>query len=145
MIDRKWQEISNWSFTEAINNPLYIYAIGLFLLLCLILYFIRRLKKELINIFADDNGNVQITHNALHELVGKSCEEIAGVFVPSTSIFTKRGSVRLSVRIRIKKDCNIKEIRSKLQNSIEKTMVQNLSFNNFEGCDIVIKGFQQDN
>jgi hypothetical protein len=80
MIDRKLQEISNWSFTEAINNPLYFYAIGVFLLLCLILYFIRRLKKDLINIFADDNGNVQITHNALHELVGKSCEEIPGVF-----------------------------------------------------------------
>jgi len=90
MIERKWQEISNWSFTEAINNPLYFYAIGVFLLLCLILYFIRRLKKELINIFADDNGNVQITHNALHELVGKSCEEIPGVFVPSTSILTKK-------------------------------------------------------
>ena len=145
MIDINWQEISNWSFTEAINNPLYFYAIGVFLLLFLILFSILRLKKELISIFADDNGNVQITHKALHELVGKSCEEIPGVFAPSTSIFTKRGSVRLSVRIRIKKDCNIKEIRSKLQDSIEKTMIQDLNFNNFEGCDIVIKGFQQDN
>ena len=144
MIDRKLQEIFNWSFSEAINNPLYLYAIGLFFLLCLILYIIRRLKKDLINIFDDDNGNVQITHYALHELVGKTCEEIPGVFVPSTTIFTKRGTVRLSVRIRIKQDCNIKEIRSKIQDSIEKTMVQNLSFNNFQGCDVIIKGFQKD-
>mgnify|MGYP003969446737 CR=1 FL=1 len=144
MIDRKLQEISNWSFSEAINNPLYLYAIGLFFLLCLILYIIRRLKKDLINIFEDDNGNVQITQDALHELVGKTCEEIPGVFVPSTTIFTKRGTVRLSVRIRIKQDCNIKEIRSKIQDSIEKTMVQNLSFNNFQGCDVIIKGFQKD-
>jgi len=144
MIDRKLQEIFNWSFSEAINNPLYLYAIGLFFLLCLILYIIRRLKKDLINIFEDDNGNVQITHDALHELVGKTCEEIPGVFVPSTTIFTKRGTVRLSVRIRIKQDCNIKEIRSKIQDSIEKTMVQNLSFNNFQGCDVIIKGFQKD-
>jgi len=144
MIDRKLQEIFNWSFSEAINNPQYLYAIGLFFLLCLILYIIRRLKKDLINIFEDDNGNVQITHDALHELVGKTCEEIPGVFVPSTTIFTKRGTVRLSVRIRIKQDCNIKEIRSKIQDSIEKTMVQNLSFNNFQGCDVIIKGFQKD-
>lgn len=144
MIDRKLQEIFNWSFSEAINNPLYLYAIGLFFLLCLILYIIRRLKKDLINIFEDDNGNVQITHDALHELAGKTCEEIPGVFVPSTTIFTKRGTVRLSVRIRIKQDCNIKEIRSKIQDSIEKTMVQNLSFNNFQGCDVIIKGFQKD-
>jgi uncharacterized alkaline shock family protein YloU len=144
MIDRKLQEIFNWSFSEAINNPLYLYAIGLFFLLCLILYIIRRLKKDLINIFEDDNGNVQITQDALHELVGKTCEEIPGVFVPSTTIFTKRGTVRLSVRIRIKQDCNIKEIRSKIQDSIEKTMVQNLSFNNFQGCDVIIKGFQKD-
>ena len=144
MIDRKLQEIFNWSFSEAINNPLYLYAIGLFFLPCLILYIIRRLKKDLINIFEDDNGNVQITQDALHELVGKTCEEIPGVFVPSTTIFTKRGTVRLSVRIRIKQDCNIKEIRSKIQDSIEKTMVQNLSFNNFQGCDVIIKGFQKD-
>lgn len=144
MIDRKLQEIFNWSFSEAINNPLYLYAIGLFFLLCLILYIIRRLKKDLINIFEDDNGNVQITQDALHELVGKTCEEIPGVFVPSTTIFTKRGTIRLSVRIRIKQDCNIKEIRSKIQDSIEKTMVQNLSFNNFQGCDVIIKGFQKD-
>jgi len=145
MFDIKWQGFSNWSFSEAINNPLYQYAVGLFLLLCLILYFVRKLRKELINIFSDDDGKVQITHNALHELVGKACDGISGVFSPSTTISIKRGCVRLNVRIRIKQDCDIKEIRSNLKDTIEKTMVQNLSFNNFQGCDIIIKGFQSDN
>ena len=145
MFDIKWQGFSNWSFSEAINNPLYQYAVELFLLLCLILYFVRKLRKELINIFSDDDGKVQITHNALHELVGKACDGISGVFSPSTTISIKRGCVRLNVRIRIKQDCDIKEIRSNLKDTIEKTMVQNLSFNNFQGCDIIIKGFQSDN
>ena len=145
MLERKWQEISNWSLSEAIINPLYLYAVGLFIVLCLFLYFVRKLKKELVIIFSDDDGKVQITHNALHELVGKTCDEISGVFSPSTSISIKRGCVRLNVRIRIKQDCDIKEIRSNLKDTIEKTMVQNLNFNNFQGCDIIIKGFQSDN
>ena len=103
---------------------------------------IRKLRKELIPVFADEEGNVQITPHALHELVKKSCEDIPGIFSPSTSINRKGKNFRLDIRIRIKQDCNIKNTRKVLRDRIEAVMIENLSFTNFEGLDIVIKGFQ---
>jgi uncharacterized alkaline shock family protein YloU len=105
-------------------------------------YILRKLRKELIEVFADEVGNVQITPNALHELVKKSSDEIEGLFCPSTEIKKKGNTFRLNIKIRIKKDCDIKEVRKSLKNKIESTMVENLGFTNFQGLDIIIKGFQ---
>lgn len=141
MLEVVWDSFQRLTFTEAIQKPIYWYAILLlfFLLLCLLT--LRKLRKELIEVFADEVGNVQITPNALHELVKKSSDEINGVFCPSTEIKRKGKIFRLNIKIRIKKDCDIKVTRKNLQNKIESTMVENLGFTNFQGLDIIIKGF----
>ena len=137
-----WHSFLSWSFSDAIEEPIYWYAIILLLILCSLLILVGKLRKELIPVFADEEGNVQITPHALHELVRKTCEEIPGIFAPATAIKRKGNIIRLNISIRIKQDCNIKETRLSLKNKIETIMVENLSFTNFEGLDIVIKGFQ---
>ena len=106
------------------------------------LFLLRKLRTELIHVFSDGEGNVQITPNALHELVRKSCDGIPGIFSPATTIIRKGRNFRLNVRIHIRQDCNIKETRLTLQRKIESIMIDNLSFTNFDGTDVVIKGFQ---
>ena len=141
MLEIIWDNFQRLTFTEAIQKPIYWYGMALLLFLCLCLYILRKLRKELIEVFSDEVGNVQITPNALHELVKKSSDEINGVFCPSTEIKKKGKSLRLKIKIRIKKDCDVKEIRKSLQDKIESTMVENLGFTNFQGLDIIIKGF----
>ena len=141
MLEINWDNFQRLTFTEAIQKPIYWYGMALLLFLCLCLYILRKLRKELIEVFTDEVGNVQITPNALHELVKKSSDEINGVFCPSTEIKKKGKSFRLNIKIRIKKDCDVKEIRKSLQDKIESTMVENLGFTNFQGLDIIIKGF----
>ena len=131
-----------WNFSEAINHPAYFYAILLLILLCFFLFLLRKLRTELIHVFSDEDGNVQITPNALHELVRKSCDGIPGILSPATSIVRKGRNFRLNIRIHIRQDCNIKETRLTLQKKIESIMIDNLSFTNFDGTDVVIKGFQ---
>lgn len=142
MLEVVWDSFQRLTFTEAIQKPIYWYAILLLFFLLLCLFTLRKLRKELIEVFADEVGNVQITPNALHELVKKSSDEINGVFCPSTEIKRKGKIFRLNIKIRIKKDCDIKETRKNLQNKIESTMVENLGFTNFQGLDIIIKGFR---
>ena len=139
-----WKNFTNLTFYEAIEYPFYWYAILLVLILFVLLIAFRRFRRELIEVFHDEDGQVKITPNALHELVKKSCEGISGVFSPSTTIQRKRNSIRLNIRIRVKQNCNIKEIRSTLQNNIEKILIENLCFTNFEGVDVIIKGFQEE-
>ena len=141
MLEIIWDNFLRLTFTEVIQKPIYWYGMALLLFLCLCLYILRKLRKELIEVFSDEVGNVQITPNALHELVKKSSDEINGVFCPSTEIKKKGKSLRLKIKIRIKKDCDVKEIRKSLQDKIESTMVENLGFTNFQGLDIIIKGF----
>ena len=132
----------NLSFQEAIRQPVYWYALILLLFLFLVLWSIRKLRNDLVPVFHDDEGGVQITTQALQELVKKSCQGIEGIDAPTTKIKMNRGAIRLYVRLSVNPQGDIKEIRSSLRNKIEKIMVENLNFANFGGVDIVIKGFQ---
>ena len=142
MFEVDWHSLLSWNFSDAMDEPIYWYAIILLLFLCSLLIVIKKFRKELIQVFADEEGHVHITPHALHELVTKTCGEIPGIFVPTTTIKRKGDNFRLNISIRIKQDCNIKETRQTLRNKIETIMVENLSFTNFDGLDIVIKGFQ---
>ena len=132
----------NLSFQEAIQQPVYWYALILLLFLFLVLWSIRKLRNDLVPVFHDDEGGVQITTQALQELVKKSCQGIEGIDAPTTKIKMNRGAIRLYVRLSVNPQGDIKEIRSSLRNKIEKIMVENLNLANFGGVDIVIKGFQ---
>ena len=141
----KLHQVTNWTIHQAINDKFYQYALSFFILISIVLFLVRKFKQELIKVFSDEQGDVQITQNALHELARKSCETIPDIFSPTTTISRKGGKLRLLVRIRIKKDCDIKHVRRSLQQTVEQIMVKNLCFNNFDGCDILIKGFESTN
>ena len=76
MFFEHWKNLTDLTFYEAIEQPFYWYAILLLLVLFISLIAFRKFRKELIEVFHDEDGHVQITPNALHELVKKSCEGI---------------------------------------------------------------------
>ena len=49
------------TFEEAVDKPIYLYAVGLLVLLIAALWVVRSLKRELIPVFSDEEGLVQIT------------------------------------------------------------------------------------
>jgi divalent metal cation (Fe/Co/Zn/Cd) transporter len=132
------------TFAEAIDEPLYLYAAVLLVLLVASILVIRSFKKELIPVFSDEEGLVQITPHALHELVRKTCEAFPEVNSPSTRIRKDANEIRLDIHIKVKPDCNVKDTRTLLRERLETVMITNLNFSNFGGVDIVIKGFQEE-
>jgi len=132
------------TFAEAIDEPLYLYAAVLLVLLVASILVIRSFKKELIPVFSDEEGLVQITPHALHELVRKTCEAFPEVNSPSTRIRKDAKEIRLDIHIKVKPDCNVKDTRTLLRKRLETVMITNLNFSNFGGVDIVIKGFQEE-
>ena len=131
------------TFVEAIREPFYHAVTALLFFLLLLLYLLRKFRRELILAFSDEEGAVQITPNALHELVRKSCEDLDAVHSPTTKIVHLRGKLRLHVRLRVEADCNIKETRSALRERVEHVLVGNLGLKNFGGVDVVVKGFRE--
>ena len=138
----KIKEIYHSTFMEAIEEPLYLYALALLIFLAISLAVVRNFKRELIPVFSDEEGLVKITPHALHELVRKTCEVFPEVNSPSTRIRLKGKELRLNIHIKVKPDCNVKETRTSIRKRLEEIMVENLNFSNFGGVDIVIKGFQ---
>jgi hypothetical protein len=138
----KIKDIYHMTFAEAIDEPLYLYAAVLLVLLVVSILVIRSFKKELIPVFSDEEGLVQITPHALHELVRKTCEAFPEVNSPSTRIRKDAKEIRLDIHIKVKPDCNVKDTRTLLRERLETVMITNLNFSNFGGVDIVIKGFQ---
>lgn len=131
------------TFSEAIREPFYQAVSALLLFLLLLLYLLRKFRRELILAFSDEEGVVKITPNALHELVRKSCENLDAVHSPTTKIVHFRGKLRLHVRLRVDADCNIKETRSALRERVEDVLVGNLGLKHFGGVDVVVKGFRE--
>ena len=140
----KIKDIYHMTFAEAIDEPLYLYAAVLLVLLVASILVIRSFKKELIPVFSDEEGLVQITPHALHELVRKTCEAFPEVNSPSTRIRKDAKEIRLDIHIKVKPDCNVKDTRTLLRERLETVMITNLNFSNFGGVDIVIKGFQEE-
>jgi hypothetical protein len=136
-------EIWELTLSEAIREPFYQAASALLFFVLLLLYLLRKFRRELILAFSDEEGAVQITPNALHELVRKSCEDLDAVHSPTTKIVHLRGKLRLHVRLRVDADCNIKETRSALRERVELVLVGNLGLKNFGGVDVVVKGFRE--
>lgn len=130
-----------WPLEEALVTPAYWYVLLIFIFLILTLWSLRKLKRDLVSVFSDDDGKVQITPHALQELVETSCENIDGIYSPNSSIRKRVDGIRLDVRLKVRPDCDIKKIRSILKMKLEEIIVKNLNFENFSGVDIVIKGF----
>ena len=132
------------TFEEAVDKPIYLYAVGLLVLLIAALWVVRSLKRELIPVFSDEEGLVQITPHALHELVRRTCEAFPEINSPSTRIRKDGQGLRLDIHLKVKPDCNAKDTRTQLRERLEEVMIANLNFSNFGGVDIVIKGFQEE-
>ena len=132
------------TFEEALDKPIYLYAVGLLVLLIAALWVVRSLKRELIPVFSDEEGLVQITPHALHELVRRTCEAFPEINSPSTRIRKDGQGLRLDIHLKVKPDCNVKDTRTQLRERLEEVMIANLNFSNFGGVDIVIKGFQEE-
>ena len=132
------------TFEEAVDKPIYLYAVGLLVLLIAALWIVRSLKRELIPVFSDEEGLVQITPHALHELVRRTCEAFPEINSPSTRIRKDGQGLRLDIHLKVKPDCNVKDTRTQLRERLEEVMIANLNFSNFGGVDIVIKGFQEE-
>lgn len=137
------KDIYHMTFAEAIDEPLYLYAIALLVFLIALLFAIRSFKRELITVFSDEEGLVKITPHALHELVRKTCEAFPEVNSPSTRIRQDAKELRLDIHIKVRPDCNVQDTRTLLRERLEEVMIANLNFSNFGGVDIVIKGFQE--
>ena len=131
-----------WTIEEAVKEELWWYGWALLVLLLVILWISKRIKKDLVSIFSDEDGNVKITPHALQEIVSKSCLDMEGIYSPTTTIHRRGDEIRLLVRIQVSTDSNIQEARKKLKAKLEQIMIENLCFSNFGGVDLIIKGFK---
>lgn len=129
--------------SDALRSPIFWYFSAILLALFAAWWIIRSSRTELVAVLKDETGTVQITPQALRELVRKSCACIPGISDPATSIFKDGKTIRLKIRIRIDSDCRVKEVRDQLGKKLEAIMVDNLSFSNFGGVDVIIRGFHQ--
>ena len=134
-----------WTVEDAIYQETWWYALALLIFLVGLLWTYKRVKKDLVPILSDEDGNVKITPHALHELVSKSCLNMDGIHSPTTSILKDGNQIRLLVRIQVNTESNIQEARKKLKDRLENIMIENLCFSNFGGVDLIIKGFKNQN
>ena len=60
---------------QVFESTVYWYFVAFFVFLILCFWIMRKLRRELVPVFKDDEGDVQLTPHALEELVIKTCQK----------------------------------------------------------------------
>ena len=68
-----------WTLEDAVQKEIWWYALGTFPSSFTDSLDNKRIKKDLVSILSDEDGNVRITPHALQELVSKSCLNMEGI------------------------------------------------------------------
>ena len=94
------------TFEEAVDKPIYLYAVGLLVLLIAALGSQKPQKRAHTGFLGRGRTRADNPH-ALHELVRRTCEAFPEINSPSTRIRKMQG-LRLDIHLKVKPDCNVK-------------------------------------
>ena len=72
VLDNFW----HWTLDIATGKTIWWYGWGLLILLIVFLWLSKKVRKDLVPILSDDEGNVRITPHALQELVSNKLEKV---------------------------------------------------------------------
>ena len=112
------QDYTSLEPSNVASSPVFYFGLLLILVLLFLWIVVRKLRTELVSVFEDENGAVQITPQALKELVRKTSAGIDGIHSPTTTLIKKSNQIRLRVRLSVDPECNVNKVRSLLHQSL---------------------------
>ena len=128
-------------FTQSNEYAAYLLVAAIVLLLLVVISVKLRCICKEIRIFNNQVGGVQISKQALSQLIHSTCAKIDSVHKPKVKFHVKRGKLNLVVRFKSEEGKRVQDIVTALQSKLNHTLQEILSIEKTGRIDVIVTGF----
>ena len=121
-------------FTLMILIPLVV------IFVVLVILFLKLGKQNLL-VFNNQDGKVEISRNAIQEIIQRTCEQFVEVGKARGDIKKSKGQINIKVRLKLRVKTRLQDISNELQRQITHAIRHDLGIENLGEVHVVVEGF----
>jgi uncharacterized alkaline shock family protein YloU len=134
------QPITNALAVEPFNLTLMILVPLAILFVVLVVLFFKLGKSNLL-VFNNQDGKVEISRNAIQEIIQRTCEQFVEVGKARGDISKSKGKINIKVRLKLRVKTRLQDISNELQRQITHAIRDDLGIENLGEVNVVVEGF----
>jgi uncharacterized alkaline shock family protein YloU len=132
--------LTNHLALEPFNLTLLILIPLALLFVVLVVVFLKLGKNNLL-VFNNDDGKVEISRNAIQEIIQRTCEQFVEVGKARGDIVKSKGQINIKVRLKLRVKTRLQDISNELQRQITHAIRNDLGIENLGVVNVVVEGF----
>ncbi|MBL4574542.1 MAG: alkaline shock response membrane anchor protein AmaP [Opitutaceae bacterium] len=125
------------NFVNSSYFPYVVCGSTLLFFLLILLRIFWKLTRQL-TAFNDENGSVTISQRAIRQMVKQCCEQLGTVGRAHPVISIHRNQLKIKVKLRVKKNANLKGIAGFLKEQITQVLADSFGIEEISELDIVV-------
>lgn len=110
------------------------------LFVVLVVIFLKLGKANLL-VFNNEDGKVEISRNAIQEIIQRTCEQFVEVGRARGDISKKKGQIKIKVRLKLRVKTRLQDISNELQKQITRAIRDDLGIENLGEVNVIVEGF----
>lgn len=110
------------------------------LFVVLVVIFLKLGKANLL-VFNNDDGKVEISRNAIQEIIQRTCEQFVEVGRARGDISKSKGRIKIKVRLKLRVKTRLQDISNELQKQITRAIRDDLGIENLGEVNVIVEGF----
>jgi uncharacterized alkaline shock family protein YloU len=134
------QELTNSLGVEPFSLTLLILVPLGILFVVLIVLFLKLGKPNLL-VFNNEDGKVEISRNAIQEIIQRTCEQFVEVGKARGDIKKSKGQINIKVRLKLRVKTRLQDISNELQRQMTHAIRHDLGIENLGEVNVVVEGF----
>ena len=133
-------KLTNTLGVEAFTLTLSI-LITLALLFVVFVILFLKLGKQNLLVFNNTDGKVEISRNAIQEIIQRTCEQFVEVGKARGDITKSKGQINIKVRLKLRVKTRLQDISNELQRQITHAIRHDLGIENLGEVNVIVEGF----
>ena len=100
-----------------------------------------KLGRPNLLVFNNEDGKVEISRNAIQEIIQRTCEQFVEVGKARGDIKKSKGQIHIKVRLKLRVKTRLQDISNELQRQITHAIRHDLGIENLGEVNVIVEGF----
>ena len=121
------------------NALMILVPLAVLFVVLVVLFF--KLGKTNLLVFNNQDGKVEISRNAIQEIIQRTCEQFVEVGKARGDISKSKGKINIKVRLKLRVKTRLQDISNELQRQITHAIRDDLGIENLGEVNVIVEGF----
>jgi uncharacterized alkaline shock family protein YloU len=118
-----------------------IFLLPLAILFVVLVVIFLKLGKSNLLVFNNKDGKVEISRNAIQEIIQRTCEQFVEVGRARGDISKSKDQIKIKVRLKLRVKTRLQDISNELQSQITRAIRDDLGIENLGEVNVIVEGF----